>query len=236
MKGTALITGSAKRLGREIAFELAELNYNIAIHYNTSYQKAQELLQLFEKQKVQCSLYQANLENISEIENLIHQVKNEFPDFNLLVNSASVFQRINLLNTDETIFNSNFNINFKAPFFLIKEFAVQCKNGHIINMVDSKIAHNDINYIAYTLSKKALGELTTISAKELAPNIRVNGIAPGYILPPDTESQNYLIKRPEKILLKRKGDPKEIRKTIRFLIENEFLTGQIIYVDGGDHL
>jgi NAD(P)-dependent dehydrogenase (short-subunit alcohol dehydrogenase family) len=232
MKGTALITGSAKRLGYDIAIKLASIGYKIALHCNTSINEAEDLAKKISKVST-CAIFCNNLSNENELLSLIPSVKKKFTDLNLLVNNASVFQKTSITETGIDVFNQNLNINFKAPFFLTRDFAINCKKGQIINMLDAKITHNDTSYASYTLSKKALADLTRISAKELAPNIRVNGIAPGYILAPENEDSNYLKKRSITIPLKRKGEPKEIANAIEFLIENDFITGQFIFVDGG---
>ncbi|MDH4128654.1 MAG: SDR family oxidoreductase [Spirochaetota bacterium] len=236
MKGTALITGGAKRIGKEIVRFLASKGYKVAIHCNTSMDEAIKLKEEINKDNLICEIFKCDLSNENELFSLIPKVIDKFSDLNVLINNASVFQRINFLKTEIDIFNHIFNVNFKAPYFLSQNFAKVCKEGQIINIVDSKVAHNDIAYAIYTLSKKSLAELTKISAKELAPSIRVNAIGPGYILPPDKESKEYLIKRPDKIPLKRKGEIHEIIKSIDFLMENLFVTGQIIFTDGGEHL
>ncbi|GMT50100.1 MAG: short chain dehydrogenase [bacterium] len=235
-KGTALITGGAKRLGRAIALKLAGMGYHIALHYNNSLDEAKVLCSEIQALNMDCEIFQSNLLDENALMSLIPRVKERFHDLNLLINNASVFQRAQLLETDFDLFNNNFHLNFKAPFFLTKDFAKHCGEGHIVNMVDAKVAYNDISYSAYTLSKKALADFTMMAAKELAPAIRVNAVGPGYILPPDTDSENYLTKRPEIIPLQRKGEPSEITDAIGFLVQNTYITGQILYVDGGEHL
>ncbi len=236
VKGTALITGGAKRLGREIALKLAGMSYHIAIHCNSSLDEAKTLCSEIHALNVDCEIFQSNLLDEDTLTSLIPRVKERFHDLNFLINNASVFQRARLLDTDFDLFNNNFDLNFKAPFFLTKEFAKHCGDGHVINMVDAKVAHNDISYSAYTLSKKALADFTMMAARELAPRIRVNAVGPGYILPPDMDSKSYFIKRAEIIPLQRKGEPSEITEAISFLVQNTYITGQIIYVDGGEHL
>ncbi len=236
MNSTALVTGGARRLGKEIIRELAQSGYKIALHYNSSEQEAKELQAELEAKSIPCSLFQGDLAEEKTILNLISLVKKRFADLNLLINNASVFQRRNIFATELDIFNQNMNINFKAPFFLTRDFARVCKKGQVINIVDSKIAHNDVNYGSYALSKKVLADFTKMAAKELAPDIRVNGIAPGYILAPEGETEKYLRQRPDKIPLKRKGEPFEISKAISFLISNDYITGQHLYLDGGEHL
>jgi len=236
MKGTALITGGAKRIGAAIALHLADLGYNIALHYNSSHQKANELSQLIRQKGVKCQLFQCDIGEEKDMLQLIPTVYNTFKNLNLLINNASIFHRATLQKTDAALFTNHFNINLKAPFFLSRDFAQQCQKGHIINILDTKITQNDKNYLAYTLSKKGLAELTKTMALELVPNIRVNGIAPGYILPPAEASEKYLAKRKKNIPLKQTGNMSYIIQAISYLIDNKFVTGEILYVDGGEHL
>ena len=236
MRGTALITGGAKRLGREIALMLGEMGFKIALHYNKSQELAENLICELNNRDVVCELFQGNLKDESSLSGLIPRVVKRFDDLSLLVNNASVFERAGLRETSFNLFENNFLVNFKAAYFLSRDFANFCNSGHIINMLDAKVAQNDISYSAYTLSKMALANFTIMAAKELAPHFRVNGISPGYILPPEKEAKDYLQKRPEKIPIQRKGEPYEITKSIAFLVENAFITGLNLYVDGGEHL
>ena len=122
---------------------------------------------------------------------------------------------------------------------MTRDFAHICKTGHIINILDTRITHTPAkrdNYAVYTLSKKALAELTVMSAVEFAPEIRVNAIAPGLIFPPAGKSEDFLNEKAQNIPLKRKGAVVDIVKAVQYLLENEFVTGQILYVDGGENL
>ncbi len=236
MKGTALITGGARRIGKAITLKLSEMGFNIALHYNSSRESALSMASHIKETGVDVELFPCDLTIESNIEPFFQNVIKHFGTFDLLVNNASIFKKSPLIDTSFETFNQNFNINFKVPYFLSQLFARHCQTGQIINIVDAKISRIDTSYSAYTLSKMALANFTTISAKELSPSIRVNAIAPGYIIPPDEESGEYLTKRPESIPLKRKGEVEEILKGLEFLIENHFVTGQILFIDGGDHL
>ena len=153
-----------------------------------------------------------------------------------MVNNAAVFQKAPLTQTDRKLFDSHFDLNFKAPFFLSRDFARICKTGQIINILDSRITRNRSSHFAYTLSKKALADFTRLAAAELAPDIRVNAVAPGYILPPSNINQRDAEKMIRKIPLQNKGTLKAVTQSIRFLIENNYLTGEIIFADGGQNL
>lgn len=235
-KGTALVTGGAKRIGQGICFKLAELGYKIILHYNESKKEAEKTARVIIQSGGNCRLFRCNLENESKVSKLIKTIYREDTDFNLLINNASIFEKSNFLNETNASFNRHFNINFKTPFILTRDFAKIVKKGHIINILDTSIVQNKTSHVAYLLSKKSLYELTKLSAYQLAPHIRVNGIAPGLILPPKDAEKKYLDRLAHKIPLKEKGNPEQIEQSVEFLIRNTYLTGQIIFNDGGEHL
>lgn len=238
MKQTALITGAAKRLGKALAFHLAELGWNIAIHYHSSESEAQsvkhELSTKFPEQIFE--LFRANMENETEVEELIPSVILKMQKIDLLINNASVFESSTLQNTSIDLFNRQMNVNLKAPFILSKIFSSSFKNGLIINFTDTRIVTNQSNHAAYTISKKALWEMTKMAALEFGPGIRVNAIAPGLTLAPEGKNDKYLQKLSEKIALKRPGGIIPILKSLDFIIGNDYLTGQILFCDGGENL
>ncbi len=236
MKQAALITGSAKRIGKAIAVHLAESGFDIALHYNTSKSEAEEVAKEIKSKGRNCVLFQCNLSNIKDTLSLIEKVKQSFPSLSLLINNASIFEKRSFLESDISFFDNHFNTNFKAPFFLSQSFAKSVKEGHIINLLDTNITQDRTKYFVYNLTKKMLSEFTKMTAAELAPHIRVNAIAPGPILPPSNKEKEYLEREQESIPLKRWGTMPEILQSIDFLLKNEYLTGQCIFVDGGDHL
>ena len=237
MKKAALITGGARRIGKHIVEKLARMGYNIALHYNSSFDSAIKIQFNIKKLGVDCELFQCDLSKENEILSLIASVKNKFNRLNLLINNASIFNKAKLFETEMDLFNKTFSINFKAPYILSRDFARLVDNGNIINIIDTKITKNNFMYSAYSLSKKCLADFTLMSAKELAPKIRVNGICPGLILGPKQKSKEYLMDDIIKnIPLKRKGELSDITEALSFLINNNYITGQIIYIDGGQHL
>ena len=236
MVKAALVTGGAKRVGAEIVKRLAELGYNIALHYNSSIDNAKKIKREVELAGIICKLFQCDFTEEGKVSTLIKEVKKEFPGLILLINNASIFIREKIINTENHIYNKIFNINFKTPFILSRDFSKNVNKGNIINIIDTKIAKNDFKYSAYTLSKKALADFTLMSAIEFAPGIRVNGIAPGLILPPAGETDEYLEKIAKNIPLKKKGEINDVINALEFLLNNEYITGQIIYVSGGQQL
>jgi len=236
MAKAALITGGAKRVGKAIALSLAEMGYDIALHYRSSKAGAEGAARTIQEKGVTCRLFRADLGDGKDVAGLVPAVCDAFPDLCLLVNNASIFERARLMDTETDLFDRHFSINYRAPFFLSKDFASRCEAGHIINLLDTKISGNPTAYFAYTLTKKGLAEFTLMAARELGPRIRVNGIAPGLILPSFGMSQVEFERLGEHIPLRETGDPVRIVQAVRFLVENPFVTGEILYVDGGEHL
>lgn len=235
-KMTAIVTGGSKRIGRAICLRLAEMGYDIALHYNTSADDARTLQKQIRSMDVQCQTFKCDLTKSRQSINLLKKVGERFCGIDLLVNNASIFQKDQLSSTTEVQFDQHFNVHVKSPYFISQEYQRLFKAGHIINILDTKIVQSKTEHFSYLLSKKALSEFTKMSAIELAPTIRVNAIAPGLILPPEDQTNAYLDRRAKDIPLRRRGDVRNIIQTLEFLLSNDFLTGQTIFVDGGEHL
>ena len=233
---TVLITGSANRIGKGIALKLAGLGYNIALHHNNSREAALKTAAEIKRKGGHCEIFAADLGDEQETKALIPAVTAKMPRLTLLINSASIFEPSRLISLDLDNWNRHFSINLKTPYILTSLFANICKKGHIINILDTNITKNKTSYFAYLLSKKSLHELTKLSAVALAPQIRVNAIAPGLILPPAGQKTNYLDRLAKQVPLKRKGEISNITHSVKFLIENDYLTGQVLFNDGGEHL
>ncbi|MBN2790028.1 MAG: SDR family oxidoreductase [Candidatus Delongbacteria bacterium] len=236
MNKAALITGAAKRIGAQIAIELARSGYDIALHYNSSEQDALQTQKTILENGVQCSLFKGDLGDKIYLSELIKVAYSTFPNLSVLVNNASIFKRASITDTKFEMFEELIDVNLKAPYFLIKEFSSMCGSGNVVNILDTKITKSQNVYAAYILSRKSLAYLTEMAAVEFAPGIRVNGICPGLILPAVNESKEYVERLSQKNLLKRKGSPENITSTVKFILENDFLTGEIIKVDGGENL
>lgn len=238
MNKTALITGAAKRLGKAVAQHLASQGWNIAIHYNTSETEARLFCDELKTKYPEQSFYvfQADLNQPEEVEMLIQQVIRIFLRIDLLINNASVFEPSKLVKTTTEFLERNMNVNFTAPFILTRIFAQTYKTGVIVNFVDTRIVSNKSGFAAYSLSKKALWELTKMAALEFGPAIRVNAIAPGLTLPPEGKDDEYLWKLAEKIPMKQPGGVEPILKSLDYILANNYLTGQLLYCDGGENL
>ena len=238
MTKTALITGAAKRVGKAMAIHLAAQGWNIAIHYNTSETDAKLLMEQLKSSfpYQQFALFGSNLNNAPEVETLIPKALQKMGSINLLINNASVFDRADFGGTDTEFLDRQMNVNFRAPFILTREFARLTKNGLIINFADTRIVNNKSNFAAYSLSKKALWEMTKMAALEFGPDIRVNAIAPGLTLPPEEKDEDYLWKLAGNIAMKRPGGLDPILKSLDYIVSNDYLTGQILFCDGGENL
>jgi NAD(P)-dependent dehydrogenase (short-subunit alcohol dehydrogenase family) len=225
-------------VGKAIAEHLAAEGWNVIIHFNSSEKPAQELkdelARNFPGQDFQT--IQANLADELQVANLIPQIVGKSGKFELLINNASVFNPGYILETNPELFNSQLNVNLKAPFLLIRDFAKQCQTGNIINFVDTRITTNKSNFAAYSLSKKGLWELTRMAALEFAPEIRVNAIAPGVTLPPEDKDESYLEKLAQNIPMKKPGGLVPILKSVDYILGNNHLTGQLLFADGGEYL
>ncbi|WP_297094083.1 SDR family NAD(P)-dependent oxidoreductase [uncultured Draconibacterium sp.] len=238
MKRTALITGASKRIGRSLTEHLAEKGWNVIVHYNSSAKGANELVAGLEAKypDQEFKAIQANLAETDEVVGLIPKLAAEKIKVDLLINNASVFNRGYLNVTSVELFDSQLDVNLKAPFFLIRDFANYFKTGNIINFVDTRITANTSNFAAYSISKKALWELTKMAALEFAPDIRINAIAPGVTLPPEDENEDYLDKLAQGIPMKKPGGVEPILKSLDYILENDHLTGQLLFADGGENL
>lgn len=238
MRKTALITGAAKRLGKAMAIHLAKQGWNIAIHFNTSELEAKrfcgELATSYPNQ--QFGIFRANLSVMSEVENLFPQVIPAMGTVDLLINNASVFEPATLAETTSDFLEQQMNVNFRAPFILTRNFARAFTSGVIVNFIDTRIVTNQSNFAAYSLSKKVLWEMSKMAALEFGPNIRVNGIAPGLTLPPEEKTEDYLWKLAGKIAMKRPGGVDPILKSLDYILNNDYLTGQLLFCDGGENL
>jgi len=234
--GTAFITGGAARIGQAMSLRLAERGYKIALHYHRSKQQAQKTADMIHKKGGTCKIFACDLSKTASTEKLISKVTRTFKDLNIVINNASIFEPSTLQKTSITTLDNHLNLHLKAPLILTRDFSRICKKGHVINIVDTHITQNKTHHFEYILSKKGLWNLTQLAAVELAPHIRVNAIAPGLILPPKRAPKYHNERSAKQIPLKRVGAINHIISSLDFLLQNDYLTGQILYADGGEHL
>ena len=234
-----IITGGATRIGAAIAKDLANGKNQITIHYNKSKKKAKQLKNILERKGSKIFLIKADLNKISELNKIINFANVKMKGVNCLINNASLFENDSVKNFLIKRWNKHLNINLRAPVILIKQFSkLVSKNveANIINIIDQRVFKLTPFFLSYTLSKTGLYTLTKTSAMNLAPNIRVNGIAPGPTIKNKRQSLKHFKKQDLSTLLKKSVDTKEIYSAIRFLIINKSITGQVIAIDSGQNL
>ena len=232
--GAVLVTGAGVRLGRVIALGLAEAGWDVAVHYNRSAGPAEETVSAIRGHGRQAFAFAADLSRPDEVEALVGRVVERLPNLRALVNSASVYDQGTVRETTAELFDRQMAVNLRAPMLLLKSFAAAVERGAVVNILDNKIAFHQYQYGAYLLSKKGLADLTRMAAMELAPALRVNGVAPGVVLPASIRSEAYLEWRRQGIPLGVQGDPREIARAVNYLLDADFVTGQILFVDGGE--
>ncbi|MBI5352476.1 MAG: SDR family oxidoreductase [Chloroflexi bacterium] len=233
----ALVTGSAHRLGRAFALSLARMGYDLLLHYHTAEEQAAQTKSEVESLGVKAHLIQADLTQPEQIKSLFFVLDSfnfQFSTFNLLINSAAIMPVGNPQDLELKDWDSALDLNLRAPFLLAQESAKRMTaGGLIVNVSDIAAQKSWSRYPSYTVSKAALESLTKLLARSLAPNIRVNAIAPGLILPSDVVTPEEWDKLVNRLPLKRAATLDEITSTLEFLIRNEYITGQTIIVDGG---
>ena len=233
---TALVTGAAVRLGRATAVGLASAGARLVIHYGRSAQAAQELAQEIAGNGTQAWPLQADLERAEELESLVPRALELTGGLDILVNNASIFPADSLKELELGNVVHSIQVNAWAPFVLSRSFAQYVERGRIVNFLDTRVAGYDWQHVSYIISKNVLALLTRMTALELAPDIAVNAVAPGLILPPPGKDETHLEALKHTVPLKRRGDAQGIVDAVLFLLKSDFVTGQVIYVDGGRHL
>ena len=232
---TALVTGGAKRIGKAFALFLAQQGYDIALHYNTAAKERQDTVAEIEKEKARCLPLQADLSQPKEVASIFPQVEKGLGKCSLLLNNVSVFNPVSFMDTTESQFDFDMAVNFRAPFFLSQHFALQApEESQIINILDCRLTRVNTSYFVYNLSKQALRHFTLMAAKELAPRIRVNAIAPGPALPSETGDPLEAIIRTTP--LQTASPPATLVSALAYLLEARTITGQVLFVDSGLHL
>ena len=233
-----IITGSATRIGAAIARSLAGYGVKITLHYNKSGKEVNKLKKQLENIGCEVFLIKADLSKVSQTKKIISFAYRKMRGLDCLINNASIFEKDDIFNFNEKSFNKHININLKAPAILTQDFKkyLKSKKGGIINIIDQRVFKLTPFFFSYTISKAGLQTLTKTSAMSLAPNIRVNGVAPGPTIKNKRQTQNHFKKQYKSLILKEKVDPKNICETIKYFIKNDNVTGQIISVDSGQSL
>jgi NAD(P)-dependent dehydrogenase (short-subunit alcohol dehydrogenase family) len=236
---TVLVTGAARRVGRAIALALAERGCDLLVHFNSAAVEASETVDLARAAGVRAESAQANLTDLKGIEDLFQVLDKSFDGLDLLVNSAAIMQPIELLQASEEDWDRTMNLNLRAPFFCIQLAAQRMHQrgvGAIVNISDVAGLRPWSRYPVHSISKAGLEMLTKVAARALAPQIRVNAIAPGPVLRSDWIDPPRWSQITEALPLRRGGSPNDVSSAVIFLLENDFITGETIVVDGGRNL
>ena len=232
-----LVTGAAKRLGRAIALHLAGAGWNVAIHYHGSATEAEEVADAARGSGVKAATFKANLSREEETAGLIGRAAAELGPLTALVNSASIFENDDWQSASRASWDAHMETNLRAPFLLSQTFARQIPGkGAIVNIVDQRVLKPTPQFISYSLSKAGLHWITTTLAQALGPNIRVNAIGPGPTMRNARQSEEDFTRQRDATILKRGAEPEDVAKAVRYLLEADAVTGQMLAVDGGQHL
>lgn len=237
--GTILVTGGAKRLGRAIVLDLARHGFDIALHYCASEKQARATAADAQTAGVKVALLQADLSRESETAGLVDRAVAELGALTGLVNSASVFENDSWYSVTRESWDRHLDTNLRAPFLLAQCFARQLPReaqGAIVNIIDQRVLKPTPQFLSYSLSKASLKWLTTTLAQALAPRVRVNAVGPGPTIINARQSEADFTRQREATVLGRGAEPQDICDAVRYLLQAPSVTGQMIAVDGGQHL
>lgn len=231
----ALVTGGAVRVGRAISLALAGEGMRIVVHYHSSSGDADRLVDEIRAGGGEAVAIGADLSRGAEVERLAREAADAFGGIDVLVNNASVFPPQRLEETGEALWDHTLAVNLKAPFLLIRHLApaLRERRGCVVNLCDLAGLQPWAAYAAHCVSKAGLVHLTRIAARALAPEVRVNGIAPGAVLPPESMGQDELDALAKSTPLERLGSPDDVTRAVLYLLHADYVTGEILVVDGG---
>jgi NAD(P)-dependent dehydrogenase (short-subunit alcohol dehydrogenase family) len=239
MPRVALVTGAAKRIGRAIAEALASDGFALALHYRTSAIEVETLAEAIRAKGGRAIMLQADLAKEAEVKGLVGRASDTLGPLGCLINNASLFEYDEALNATRASWDSHVETNLRAPLVLTQDFARALPpkaEGCVINLLDQRVWNLTPHFVSYTLSKAGLWTLTQTLALALAPRIRVVAIGPGPILPNIHQSEAQFAAQVVHTPLQRGASPEEVAETVRFLLRARALTGQMIALDGGQHL
>jgi hypothetical protein len=233
----ALVTGAGRRIGRALALALAEAGCDVVVHYRSSDTAAEETARAVRGRGREAWTVRADLEADGGPDAAFDAARDAAGRaVGILVNNASIFPPGRLPETDPDDVLRNVRVNAMAPMVLARRLAGQAACGQVLNLLDTRIADYDAAHAAYHLSKRMLFTLTRMMALEFAPGLRVNAVAPGLILPPPGEDEAYLERMKQTNPLGRTGSPEEVAEAALYLLRAPFVTGQVLFVDGGRHM
>ena len=228
---TAIITGGAVRVGKALACHLADQGWNLALSYNSS--DPAEVVAHAQKAGVTCKAYPGDLSKTAFAEGLVKQVTDDFSDVALLINCAANFIQEDTEHTTTRSLEDTFHVNLLTPFILMREYKNLVNRGVIVNILDERIARNVPTFAAYSVAKVGLSHLTQLASIEWGASVRVNGIAPGLILPPAGGTADYLERGKKLIPTLTHGTVDDICRGLDYLVESAFVNGETLFIDGG---
>jgi len=234
-----LVTGAAKRLGRAIALDLGSAGWNVALHYNTSQANADSAAEAVRTQGVKVALLQADLSQEAANQSLVARAADAIGPLTALINSASIFENDDWQSATRASWDTHMEVNLRSPLVLSQAFAAQLpagETGSIINIIDQRVLKPNPQFLSYSLSKAGLYWLTTTLAQGMAPMVRVNAVGPGPVLRNARQSVADFDRQRDATLLGHGADPTDICAAVRYLLDASSVTGQMIAVDGGQHL
>ena len=234
-----LVTGAARRLGRAIALDLAAHGWNVAIHYNTSQEDADSAARAARAFGADAATLKCDLSKESETATLVDRAAKKIGPLTALINSASLFENDDWQSATRKSWDDHMETNLRAPLLLSQMFARQLPEnarGNIINIIDQRVLKPTPQFLSYSVSKAGLHWLTTTLAQGMGPRIRVNAVGPGPTLKNPRQSDADFSRQRDATILGRGADPADICGAVRYLLEAEAVTGQMIAVDGGQHL
>lgn len=235
----AVITGAGVRLGRALALGLAHAGVDIAVHYNHSRGPAEDTAATIRAMGRRAVTVPADLGDMVAVRDIVPTARESLGCVSVLINSAAIFERGTLASTTEELWDRHLDINLKAPFLLCQSFVEQLepdRHGQILNIADWRALRPGKLYVAYTVAKAGLVALTKTLALGLAPQVQVNAIAPGAILPPPGENEDALQRMVPRIPIGHTGNPDDIVEAALYLLRADFVTGEVLHVTGGEHL
>lgn len=236
---SVLITGAARRIGRQIALDLARDGWDVAIHCNTSVAEAEEVRRCVTEAGRRAVVVRGDLARADVPERLVDEARSGLGGISVLINNASVFEPDNVGKLTLESWTRHQDTNLRAPVMLAQAFArylPEGENGNVINIIDQRVWKLNPNFFSYTTSKSGLWTATRTLAQALAPRIRVNAIGPGPALPSQRMDEAEFRKQARLTLLGRGTSPEEISQAVKFILSQPALTGQMIALDGGQHL
>ncbi len=235
----ALITGAARRIGRELALDLAQHGWGIGLHCHGSLDEGERLAAELQAQGAKVAVLRADLADIAAVERLVPQCAAALGTPTCLINNASMFTYDDVTSLDPAIWDAQLAVNLKAPVFLAKALAAGLPadaDGNVINIVDQRVWKPTPRFFSYALSKSGLWNATRTLAQALAPRVRVNAIAPGPVLKSAYQTAEEFRRQCQATILQRGTTPAEITRAVRFILDAPAMTGQMIALDGGQHL